>query len=483
MQVLLVLADAGDAVVTRETLMRRCWGNVYVGDDSLNRAVAGVRRVATVAAGSLKVETITRTGYRLVVRPRAHDLQPETQDPNAAELHTVSAAAPTRRQLIVSGGAAAILGLGAVALVRPPADPRTEQVVDRSRRTLLSELPEGGESAAALLEGVVQRNPRNAEAWGLLAFAYRDMAEGAAPAKTSIAIESSEHAARRALGIDPREGNALAALAMLRPYFGDWSAAEQRLVSVLRVAPDNLLAMNSIVAFLQGVGRSKLSFAWNERALKIDPNLPVPSYRRAIKLWQFNRLDEADQAIDRTMQLWPRFPAVWNARMMIFAYTGRASAGLAFLDEVASRPETLSKPAVELWRVSLRALASGSSKDVTAARTANLSLAPRSPGFANNAIMTLSMLGELDAAFDVAFGTFLRRGPLVGTLWGGAGEMPVNTLRWRRPVALFIPATARLRADPRFAELCQGMGLTRYWRERQLRPDYLSREQQTTEPR
>jgi hypothetical protein len=259
---------------------------------------------------------------------------------------------------------------------------------------------------------------------------------------------------------------------MLRPYFGDWAAAEQRLVSVLRVAPDNLFAINSIVAFLQGVGRSKLSYAWNERALKIDPTLAVPSYRRAIKLWQFNQLDEADQAIDRTMQLWPRFPAVWNARMMIFAYTGRASAGLAFLNEVASRPETLSEIAVELWRVSLQALASGSSSDVTAARAANLSLAPRSPGFANNAIMTLSVLGELDAAFDVAFGTFLRRGPLIGTLWGGAGEMPVNTLRWRRPVALFIPATARLRADPRFTELCKGMGLTRYWRERRIRPDY-----------
>jgi tetratricopeptide (TPR) repeat protein len=473
MQVLLVLADAKGAVVARETLLRRCWGNVYVGDDSLNRAVSGVRRAAaTAGAGSLNVETITRTGYRLVVREQSNDFQPEHVDSSAEELLAPSAAGPTRRQMLVGGGAAAILGLGAVALLPPRADPRLEQAIDRSRRTLLSELPNGGESAAALLEGVVRRDPRNAEAWGLLAFAYRDIAEGAAPAKTSAAIDSSARAARRALEIDPREGNGLAALAMLRPYFGDWLAAEERLVSVLRVAPDNLLAMNSIVAFLQGVGRAKLSYAWNERALKIDPNQPVPSYRRAIKLWQFNRLDEADQAIDRVMQLWPKFPAVWNARMMIFAYTGRASAGLAFLDEIESRPETLGETAVELWRVSLRALASGSSEDVTAARRANLSLAPRSPGFANNAIMTLSVLGELDAAFDVAFGTFLRRGPLVGTLWGGAGEMPVNTLRWRRPVALFIPATARLRTDPRFVELCEGMGLTRYWRERRIRPDY-----------
>ena len=46
MQVLVVLAEAGGAVVTRDTLLRRCWGNVFVGDDSLNRAIGGVRRVA-----------------------------------------------------------------------------------------------------------------------------------------------------------------------------------------------------------------------------------------------------------------------------------------------------------------------------------------------------------------------------------------------------------------------------------------------------
>lgn len=460
MQVLVVLADAAGAVVTRDTLLQRCWGGVYVGDDSLNRAIAGVRRIASrVAAGSFEVETIPRTGYRLTgsVPVEVH----EDADPTSAETSPiVSEAAPNRARRLLLGGVV-LAGLGASGFwltSRPEADPRTERLIERAQRTLGSELPKGGDMAARLLEGAVRLDPGNAKAWGLLAFAYRDAAEAAAPARTSPAIEASEQAARRALAIDPKEGNALAALAMLRPYYGDWAAAEDRLKSVLDVAPDNVLALNSLVPLLQGVGRLRASHELNERVLKIDPNSPVASYRRAIKLWQFGRLDEADQAIDRAMQLWPRLPAVWNARMMIFAYTGRASAGMAFLDEVASRPESLTETAIGLWRVSLRALASRSPGDVAAARQANVSLAPRSPGFANNAMMSLSMLGEIDAAFDVAFGSFLRRGPLIGTLWGGAGEMPVNTLRWRRTVALFIPATAPLRADPRFAELCEGMG-------------------------
>src|SRR3982750_4531860 len=67
MQVLVVLAEAAGQVVTRETLFNRCWGGVYVGDDSLNRAVAAVRRAVETVGGRFQVETIPRTGYRLVV--------------------------------------------------------------------------------------------------------------------------------------------------------------------------------------------------------------------------------------------------------------------------------------------------------------------------------------------------------------------------------------------------------------------------------
>ena len=66
MQVLVVLADAAGQVVTRGTLFDRCWGGVFVGDDSLNRAIGAVRKLAAeIAGGSFEIETIPRTGYRL----------------------------------------------------------------------------------------------------------------------------------------------------------------------------------------------------------------------------------------------------------------------------------------------------------------------------------------------------------------------------------------------------------------------------------
>jgi hypothetical protein len=36
---------------------------------------------------------------------------------------------------------------------------------------------------------------------------------------------------------------------------------------------------------------------------------------------------------------------------------------------------------------------------------------------------------------------------------------------------LFTPAAAPLRADRRFLDLCEGMGLGDYWRRRGIRPD------------
>ncbi len=470
MQVLLVLADAGGAVVTRDTLLRRCWGNVYVGDDSLNRAIAGVRKAGIVAAGGFEVETITRTGYRLVVREPAQAAQGAPIHHPGAETAAPPRAHPTRRWLLVGGGAAAVVGLGAVVTLRPRPDPRAVALIEQGRRVLGDELPDRNEQGVDLLRKAVAIEPGSAEAWGLLTLALRNVVEHAPPEQTNMAMQACQEAARRALAIDPQEGNALAALATLRPYFGDWVTGEDRLRSVLAVAPDNVAATSHLTTLLQSVGRARDSWVLNERGAALDPLSPVPQFRRALKLWIFGRVPEADLTIDRALQLWPRHPAVWNARLLIFAFTGRAKAALAMFEDSAARPAKLPQPAIDLWRVSLKALDTRAPADIAAAREANVQAAPRSPGFAQNAIMVLSMLGELDAAFDVANGFFLRRGPLIGTLWTAGGQMPLNDMRWRRTMPLFIPATAPLRADPRFRDLCKGMGLTDYWR-RRVKPD------------
>lgn len=466
MQVLLAFVAAGDAVVTRDDLIRDCWNGRIVGEDAVNRTIAELRRGIREIGAGFAVETIPRIGYRL--------------DFGASSQVAPAGAAPTGaqtgvdRRIAALGLAAGLAGAGAAAFWWQPWQqrPSAESLIENGRRALYNGFPDSGQVAAGFLEAALEQRPRSAEAWGLLAFAHRDIAEAAQATEVSRAVQASEYAARRALALDPKQGDALAALAGLRPYFGDYAAGEDRLMSVLAVDPDNFLAAVQLVPLLQGVGRIRASAVWNDRAGRVAPHSPVPEYRRALKLWSMGKLAEADQAMDRTMQLWPRHPSVWNARMMLFAFTGRPRAGLTLLDEKASRPASLKQPQIDLWRISLRALDTRNPIDVAAATAANIRSAPRSPGFANNALMTLSMLGERDAAFDVAQGYFLRRGPLITTLWAGAGELPVSALRWRRSMALFVPPTASMRADARFDELMEAMGIAAYWRQRKVRPDY-----------
>ena len=68
MQVFLLLADAAGQVVTRDRLYDECWGGTQVADYSLNRTITMVRRIAAKAGpGAFNIESIPRTGYRLLV--------------------------------------------------------------------------------------------------------------------------------------------------------------------------------------------------------------------------------------------------------------------------------------------------------------------------------------------------------------------------------------------------------------------------------
>jgi len=68
MQALVALAQAGDAVVSRDALIDRCWGGRIVGDDAINRCIAKVRRLAeTAQPAAFSIETVSKVGYRLRV--------------------------------------------------------------------------------------------------------------------------------------------------------------------------------------------------------------------------------------------------------------------------------------------------------------------------------------------------------------------------------------------------------------------------------
>ncbi|HEX4156862.1 MAG TPA: winged helix-turn-helix domain-containing protein [Rhizomicrobium sp.] len=66
MQVLVALARADGAVLSRDTLIEQCWGGRIVGDDAINSCIAKVRATAAFTdPPAFVIETIPRVGYQL----------------------------------------------------------------------------------------------------------------------------------------------------------------------------------------------------------------------------------------------------------------------------------------------------------------------------------------------------------------------------------------------------------------------------------
>jgi tetratricopeptide (TPR) repeat protein len=305
-----------------------------------------------------------------------------------------------------------------------------------------------------------------------LALALRNGVEEGPPEDTAGLVRQCESAAGRALALNAAEPNALAARAALLPAYGDWLVAEDRLRSVLAVAPGHAWTLAELGYLMESVGRSRESAQLTAQACAIEPLSPVHQYRLAYKKWIIGRPVEADQVIDRAIELWPRHPAILMTRFLLFVWTGRYTPALDFLGREGQR--FMPPRAIALWQPTIAGMRSAGSSARRDAARLQVEAANLSPGMSVLAIQVLALLGEVDAAFEVANGYLLRRGSRISSLQSTPNEVAVNDHRWRKSVMLFVPATAALRSDPRFEMLVQAIGLENYWRRRGILPDYRS---------
>jgi DNA-binding winged helix-turn-helix (wHTH) protein/tetratricopeptide (TPR) repeat protein len=475
MQVLVLLAEAAGGVVTREALLRRCWGGVYVGDDSLNRAVAGVRRVAAgVGAGSFAIETIPRTGYRLAAPPAVPG-----DGARVAGMEASAAAAPpvpravTRRVALAAAaagvGAAFFLGLHRFGAADSPPSPAAE-LRARALDALRYMMPERDAEAVGLLGEAVRLEPRDAAAWGMLALAYQRIAASGAPSGSAAATQRAVAAARRALELDPGSSDAQAALALLRPTYRDWFEAEARFRRLLARNPDQAAVVGALARLLFEVGRVRDSVAAMARAMRLDPLSPSNYWRRMFGLWSVGDLIEAERVIDRGAELFPRQPDIWFARFWLLAATGRGEEALAMEADGATRP--LGVPQREFDRLALaaRAFRTRAPADVGAVLATYESAARENATGAEVGMLLASDFGALDRAYALAGAYFFDRGFSVPSERLTQGSFSPRSRR--NAAILFWPPAARMRADARFGALTREIGLDDYWRRANVSPDF-----------
>ena len=467
MKVFLLLVDAGGSVVTRDELFGNAWGGVFVGDDSLNRAIARVRKIAAeTAPGLFEIETIPRTGYRLTGDILTHlEEDAAVDDPKREGGRGLS-----RRALIASGTAAVLIagGTGTWLTLRSRSDARFDELMAAGEAAIRTE--DANKEIIRSLEEAVKIRPRSARAWGLLAFFRIILAQLSEPKDAQPLISGAQDAARQAFSIDPKEPNALLAMLELQGSTLDWFTRDQKLHQIIAIDPTRIWAIAELVLMLQAAGMTRESQVWNERAISLVPLSLDFLTKRALKLWDQGRITEADKVIDQVRALYPTMQWPSFARFLIFATTGRVDAAETML---RSNPKMIpSAPETAIWNAALAAFNNPTPAAIARTRAVCFEAAKIAGQTHGQGVMILSQLRDLDGAFAIADGSLLGRGRIIRTEQPGsraaieAASDRVN-MQW-----MFTPPCAPLRADPRFGPLCDGIGLTDYWRRRGVQPDY-----------
>jgi DNA-binding winged helix-turn-helix (wHTH) protein/tetratricopeptide (TPR) repeat protein len=472
MQALLILIDGKDNVVTRKMLFDQCWGAAAVGDDSLNRAVAKIRQtLEQVAPGSVDIETIPRTGYRLTLV----DASSDGRDDDSTGAPSPDAAA-SRRTLIVGSVALAVASGGAFYLTRrrnPQFDALMaagrEAVHDGTAFEWEGPIANRSDRMVKLYERAVQIEPGEASAWGLLAYYRAVAAQHRSIEQPANAVEGAVDAIRQAQLLDRGEPNARVAQVLIAGSTLDMIHRDGQLRQVLTDFPDNLPAKLELMPLLQAVGYLRESYELNEQILAAAPMARQYLTAKAMKLWILGRTRESDAVIDRVRGIWPENRFAYGIRLMIFGLTGRPQAALAMLDSPEDRNRTGRSATV--WKSAMTALAKGTPTAKDLARRALLDAARGEPAGVNDIIMLLGALGLVDDAYAVTEGYILWRGGIISK--NQADGRAMDTYNRRMTQWLFTPTLAGMRADPRFQKLCDDFGLTAYWRARGVQPDYL----------
>jgi tetratricopeptide (TPR) repeat protein len=257
--------------------------------------------------------------------------------------------------------------------------------------------------------------------------------------------------AMRALALDPHNGEAYVALAAAAPTL-DWRGREALL---LRGAdrdpafePDAL--HEGRLQWL--VGRGQAALGWLQRAHDINPLHNGGNWSLAQSLAAEGHADAARALVAQMQTQWPGDLSTKLARFMAPVILGETDQPLVLLADPATRPPNLDQRGLNAWRATLKAIgARGGQSRLQAASMVKMAAKTGSLD-AGQALLLLTMLHDLDGAFAEA------------ELYD-----PSNAYA---PAYLFLPATASMRADPRFMPLSRKLGLVEYWRATGNWPDF-----------
>ena len=453
MQVLVALGEANGEILSRSDLNDLCWDGVAVSDDAWNRVISRLRALAR-ESGEFQIETINKVGYRLTPDNSA----PAIPDP----LVDARRPAPLRRTILAGAGLTVAAAAGAAWWRFDERARRARQVdalSDHAWEGLRSQDADGVATAISSLRLALKTDPDNARAWGMLALAHSWASQGSSQAESRASAAQARDAIARALERDPDSELALAARAFLLPVFRNWRAAEMECREALARWPRSALLLNRLTDVLLQAGRWRDALPVSASLQARDLFSPSCWRLRALTLQDNGRIEEAGQAIQEGLRLYPRHADVWFTNLNLLTDTGRIRDAMAFLGDRPSRPIGIGDESWALTEQVTRTLDDRTPQNVEATMVSLYEAIPKAGVPVGRAIIFAVAVDRLDDAFRMAEDYFFGRGQ--------AGE-----IRRAHTHFLFHSHTAPMRADPRFTRLAETLGLERYWREAGAPPDF-----------
>lgn len=473
MRVLVALASAEGRVLSRDDLIALCWDDQIVGDNAINRVISRLRHVLAELAGErVKIETITKVGFRLVVEgvaPADGSVEQPVSLPLQPPLVDARRAFDVDRRWLIGAGAAAALTLSAgvgwrsISAHRP--DPEAVRLMERGNVVMKSARLGTTPEAIKLYRKAVKIDPNYADGWGALAISYRHALGGYGRAERNSYPQMIRSAVDRALALDPAQPDALLARATILPEYGNWLVQEKDLRALFERFPDHWYINARLGILLREVGRFDDALAFVARVLKIDVQL-APAWSGLIHtLTSAGRFHEADAAFDDALSNISPHPSIWFARYSSLLESRRFTEAAAFATDLRTMPEefpsrigkTYSEVAISLANKDKAGISKA--LDYVKSHLDEAEYVPRGAPI-------LALLGESDTAF-AAYWAYLLGGRILRHEYPAPGPLDP-----RETETLFGPSFAPLRQNPRFPDLLKRIGLEDYWRRSGSQPDF-----------
>ena len=263
--------------------------------------------------------------------------------------------------------------------------------------------------------------------------------------------EEAQREAYRALELAPHNGEAYVALELILPRF-NWKEREALLLKGANADPDFEPTAMMEARLLWSVGRSHDALAWFRRAYNVDPLHNDNVFTYAVSHAAEGQPAESSNLVELMRTKWPDNTKTRDAHFWSAMLSGETGQVLEVIADPGQWPMGMNRKSAEAWRLALTAHRSNdNAARLRAIQTIKDNAADGSL-IRGEALLLLSLLNDVDGAFDQA------------------REYEPSDPRWGP--FLFLGPTQVMRQDPRFMPLSVKLGFAAYWRATGQWPDF-----------